>query len=108
MIVTECVHCGARRQRPDLDPPTIIDDAVNAAAKLFNVTSDELYGRDRTPRIVKARQACIAHLRDTHSLSYPELGTWFDRHHTTMMHAYSQADPHLANQLTNHINERTT
>ena len=107
MTVTECVHCGARRERPDLDPPTIVDHAVQTAAALFNVTPDELYGRDRHNRISQARKATIAALRHLHELSYPELGIWFDRHHTTIMHAVDTANPHLTNQLINQLTDHT-
>lgn len=107
MTVTQCVHCGHRRERPDLDPPIIVDHAVRTAATLFDVTVDDLYGTDRTPRTVQARKATIAALRHLHELSYPELGIWFDRHHTTILHAHRTANPHLTDQLTNQLTDHT-
>jgi len=105
MTVTECPHCGARRYRPDLDPPVIVHKAIIVAGETFNVAPREIYGRERTPRIVEARKATIAAIRTIHGLSYPELGIWFDRHHTTIMHAHRTANPQLTDQLITQLDD---
>ncbi|MCP4223620.1 MAG: hypothetical protein GY773_09790 [Actinomycetia bacterium] len=69
-----------------------IHHIIAVAARVFNMTADQLCGHIRRKRFIKARHATVAVLREECDLSYPHLGAIFDgRDHTTMMHAVDRA-----------------
>jgi chromosomal replication initiator protein len=67
-----------------LSPKHIVD----IVAKQSGLTRSQLLGRSRLPRIVLARQVgmylCLEMVR---AASLPGVGLWFDRDHTTVLHA---------------------
>ncbi|MGH8748832.1 MAG: helix-turn-helix domain-containing protein [Burkholderiales bacterium] len=59
-----------------------------AVAQRHGMTVDELRGRCREPKFLAARRALYRALRDAPAhWSYPEIGAFVGRHHTTVMSA---------------------
>ena len=68
-------------------------DIVNEVAKEFRVTAAEIVGPSRKVRICRARHHAMYRVRnevviDGKPASYPRIGRWFGRDHTTVLNAY--------------------
>jgi len=71
---------------PPSSPPTIeaIQEAVCAVQ---GITGEELRGKLRSQRVVRARQIAMYLARELTGLSLPQIARSFSRDHTTVMHA---------------------
>lgn len=58
---------------------------LEEVARSHHVTQGEVVGRTRRLTPTKARHELWRRLRDEHGFSYPEIGSLFDRDHTTIM-----------------------
>ncbi|MBX3732621.1 MAG: hypothetical protein KF791_08510 [Verrucomicrobiae bacterium] len=65
-------------------PQEAIQNAADAVIRAFGVTRDELLGRSRPERIVRARQAWYMLTLELSSLCPYELGAWIGRNHGTI------------------------
>lgn len=74
-----------QRQR-SADPLNIL----RVTASTMNIPVEDLQGPSRKPKINEARQLAIYLIRTLCYTSYPELGRYFNRQHTTMLAAYQQ------------------
>ncbi len=68
-------------------PPEVV---ISLIARHFNLRIRDLRSATRSPRITTPRQIAMYLLRRHCSLSYPEIGQRFDRHHTTALHSVRQ------------------
>jgi chromosomal replication initiator protein len=59
---------------------------ADEVAALARISADELFGRSRRRKIARARQFAMWAARQ-HGMSFSEIGSFFDRDHTTVMHA---------------------
>jgi chromosomal replication initiator protein len=67
-----------------LSPKLIVD----IVAKQFGLTPGQLLGRRHLPHIVLARHiAMLLCLEELQGASLKQVGRWFGRHHTTVLHA---------------------
>lgn len=80
-----------------------MDDILNQAARLFNITRAELVGPSRAQHITQARQALAYALRTDTALSLVEIGKLLGgKDHTTILWSIAAAeqracaDPHYA------------
>ena len=72
-------------------PPRSANDAVQAAARVFDVTRQEILGADRCHRLCRARWAVMVALRQR-GYSLPRIGRALgDRDHTTVMSGLKRA-----------------
>lgn len=62
-------------------------DIEMAVCARFNLGRDELKQHTRSRRIVRPRQIAMYLAREMTNLSYPRIGRYFDRDHTTALHA---------------------
>jgi chromosomal replication initiator protein len=61
---------------------------VDIVAKQFSLTRGQLLGKRRLPRIVLARHvAMLLCLEELQGASLKQVGRWFGRHHTSVLHA---------------------
>ena len=82
------------------DKSTPNADKLNAVAKYFNVTVEDLKGSRRSADIAFARQVAMYFCRDVANLSTPKIGLAFGkRDHSTVMHG--------CNKIANEIKENT-
>lgn len=75
-------------------PPTMREIAVGIATK-HGLTLDELMGPQRAWRFSHPRQEAMAAIVATRRFSFPQIGRFFNRDHTTVLYA---ARIHLARQ----------
>ena len=64
--------------------PKLIQDIV---AGQFGLTRGRLLGRSRLPRIVLARHVAVLLCLELRGASLTQVGRWFGRHHTSVLHA---------------------
>lgn len=69
----------------------LVSAAIEDAARLYDVTLEDVLGQSRDRRIVKARQAAMWLLRQR-DLSFPAIGAVMGRDHTTVMYACQRID----------------
>lgn len=69
----------------------LVDRPIRRAAlevcRVAEVSLDDLRGAGRTRRLAHARQAAMWLARQTTDASLPEIGRFFHRDHTTVIHA---------------------
>lgn len=63
------------------------EDVILLAGRHFQFSKDELLGNRRTKRLAKVRQSCMRLVYENTDLSLPEVGSLFNRDHTTVLHA---------------------
>lgn len=61
-------------------------DFVSAIGQVYGFTTDELRSDIRTAKLAEARQAAYWLIRTASKASYPQIGAYFFRDHTTIMH----------------------
>ena len=71
-------------------------DIIKAAATLADCSVSEMVGPTRVASIARVRQAAFLVARETMGLSYPRIGYWFNRDHTTIIFGCRNADPKIA------------
>ena len=94
-----CPHCYCDIDESGDLPPGTVSDVVAIVCERLVVPVAKVMSPDKHARVVEARNAAAALLRDLFGLSYTALGRIFERDHTTMMHAYKNADPALVRAL---------
>ncbi|ADY25180.1 Chromosomal replication initiator protein dnaA [Deinococcus proteolyticus MRP] len=67
-----------------------MSEVVRAAAQLFEVTTEQIRGTGRARDIVVPRQIAMYLIRELTPHSLPEIGQYFGRDHSTVMHAVSK------------------
>ncbi|RTR27050.1 chromosomal replication initiator protein DnaA [Deinococcus radiophilus] len=65
-------------------------EVVRAAAQLFEVTTEQIKGTGRARDIVVPRQIAMYLIREMTEHSLPEIGQFFGRDHSTVMHAVNK------------------
>ncbi len=78
---------GSGRMQAGPIPPEVV---ISLIARHFNLRIRDLRSATRSPRITTPRQIAMYLLRRHCSLSYPEIGQRFGRHHTTALHSVRQ------------------
>lgn len=66
-------------------------EIITLCAKMFGVTPKDLMGMGRANEVIQARFALCAALR-MRGWSYPRIGAFMRRDHTTIMHAVKRAE----------------
>jgi len=61
---------------------------VKKVCKFFNVSNDDLMSTSRRKDIVRPRQIAICLMRKEGQFSYPVIGKFFNKDHSTIMHSY--------------------
>ena len=68
---------------------------INAVAKIYGYTQEQMKRDRRTARIVEARQLCMFILRHDFHLSSIEIGEALDRDHSTVLKGLESLDKKL-------------
>lgn len=77
---------AARVVPPKSTTPAVAQATIDSIADDHGLTRNDILGRSRSPRVVRARHEAMARVRAL-GFSYPELGRIFNRDHTTIMQA---------------------
>jgi chromosomal replication initiator protein len=84
-------HCelpeSPRRTAPSQRAPVDPRSVLRIVCEHFDLRPAELRTSSRSPRVTLPRQLAMYLMRRHSSLSYPEIGQRFHRHHTTAIHA---------------------
>ena len=71
------------------------DGIVDEVASYYNISLKELKGTGRSAKIAEARQVAIYLCRDLTKQSFPDIGKFFDKKHTTIMYSYDKIKDEL-------------
>lgn len=87
--------------RPDgyLQPCRMtVDRIIDEVARGFDVTTGDIIGPGRSRVVLMARACAMAVVREWTDLSYPRIGYFFNRDHTTVMYSIRKVmdDPELS------------
>lgn len=63
---------------------------VEAVADFYNISVKEVKGTGRNAKVAEARQVAIYLCRDLTKQSFPDIGKYFDRKHTTVLYSYDK------------------
>nr|WP_242831236.1 DnaA/Hda family protein [Desulfitobacterium dehalogenans] len=77
-----------RRHKEKLRPSP--QNIVQKAAELTGIAAEDIYGTTRTSEVRQARQLAIYVMRSLSRLSYPEIGTFLNKSHSSIMKSYQQ------------------
>jgi len=83
-ILSEFVHAESLA----IDPEAI----VNVVAGHYGITREQLKGKRRTNSVALPRQVAMFLMRRQTTLSLAEIGRFFDRDHTTVIHACTKIE----------------
>ena len=72
----------------DLSARDLVDVAQDLAREAC-ATLEEVFSRSRQPHLVRARRRFYQHLRNQLGWSYPAIGAFVGRDHTTILNAFS-------------------
>ncbi|MEO0397994.1 MAG: DnaA/Hda family protein [Pseudomonadota bacterium] len=75
----------------DVQNEPTLDDTLEATAKVFKLSVEDLRGRAQPQRIARARHAFVMVGREALGESFPRLGKALKRDHTTVMSSYDRA-----------------
>ncbi len=87
-ILSEFVHAESLAIEPD--------SIVLVVATHYGITRDQLKGKRRTNSVALPRQIAMYLMRRQTTLSLSEIGRFFDRDHTTVIHACTKIERLLA------------
>jgi len=73
---------------------------VQIVAARYGITRDQLKGKRRTNSVALPRQIAMYLMRRQTTLSLSEIGRFFDRDHTTVIHACSKIERLMAEDRT--------
>ena len=68
---------------------------VQAVSEYYNVSTNEIKGIGRSAKVAEARQVAIYLCRDLTKQSFPDIGKFFEKKHTTIMYSYDKVKEEL-------------
>ena len=92
----------------------IFKDIIKIVSAFYNITVDDIKSTNRAAKTAYARQVAIYLAKELTNESFPAVGDYFNRKHTTIMYSHQKVksdiaiDRHLAKditELTEKINE---
>lgn len=66
----------------------LVSYVIQLVAEVYDVSPEQILSRDKTSRVALARQVAMRVAKECSGLSTSAIGHRFDRHHTTVMHAF--------------------
>ena len=91
-----------------------LDGILDIVASYYNISVDEIKSTSRIAKTAYARQVAIYLAKELTGESFPNIGKYFNRKHTTIIYAHKEVKTNIAhdrtlandiNELTNKINE---
>src|SRR5204863_2918621 len=76
------------REAADLSTTMLCDRVLDAVSRASTVDAALWLAKTRVPKLVIIRKVAMWMLRKHTKLSYPELGRYLDRDHTTIVYAF--------------------
>lgn len=66
------------------------DGIVDEVAAYYNISAKDIKGSSRSAKIAEARQVAVYLCRDLTKESFPVIGDFFDKKHTTILYSYDK------------------
>lgn len=96
----ERLHEIIREIKPEIDIDASVDEPIvirmavvlKSTSKYFNTTVASLTSQARNLELINARHVAMYVAKQHTDLSYPQIGAWFNRDHTTIVHAFQKID----------------
>ena len=67
--------------------PDLVRQIVSSVAVEYEVRARDIFGRSHRQIIYAARRAAMIRVREATDASLPQIGRWFGRDHTSVLHA---------------------
>jgi chromosomal replication initiation ATPase DnaA len=93
-----CHRCGYENVVSSVTDD-LLDRIARTAGALWAVDPDTILSRSQRQRVVAARSAVCAVLRNELGMPYADIGAAIGRDHTTVIHAVRRCDPDMMTQL---------
>jgi chromosomal replication initiation ATPase DnaA len=77
------------------EPHPLLAPTLARVCTVFLVFPEEVLGKDKSPRICRARDLCAWVCRQLYPVSYPELGRMLNRNHTSVMDGVLRAQKRI-------------
>jgi hypothetical protein len=77
---------------PRADGSLSFNDIGKVVTEVFGVTRLELESQRRNPHLVRARHTFYWLARRFTACSFPQMGAWFNRDHTSVLHGVKKVD----------------
>jgi chromosomal replication initiator protein len=72
-------------------------DIVNTVITFFEINKDDLLSKSRKKKVALPRQITMFLFKKELKMSYPEIGEYFKRDHTTALHAFKKIEVDIKN-----------
>jgi len=72
-------------------------DVINTVTTFFEINKDDLLSKSRKKRVALPRQIIMFLFKKELQMSYPEIGEYFKRDHTTALHAFKKIENDIKN-----------
>lgn len=82
-------------KKPASDRPRVGTELINQVAAFFKLTFDDIVGKDRSRLFIDAR-CVVALIMRERGLSYPQIGRFMKRDHSTIINLVEKADERIA------------
>ncbi len=75
------------------------DRILEKVSDYYCIEVNDIKTKNRTQEIAFIRQLCMYLIKTMLDLSYPQIGSIFNRHHSTVIHAYERISADIANDI---------
>ena len=75
------------------------DGIVDEVASFYNISPNEIKGSGRSAKVSEARQVSIYLCRELTKQSFPAIGEYFEKKHTTILYSYDKIKEELRTNL---------
>jgi len=72
-------------------------DIINSVLNFFEIAKDDLMSKSRKKKVALPRQITMYLFKKELKMSYPEIGEYFKRDHTTALHAFNKISQDIKN-----------
>ncbi len=86
---------------PRQQPLLLLDDIARACCGVYGVGKNDFMSIRRAPRLVEARQVFSWFAKRFTSFSFPQIGHFSNRDHSTVIHGFRKVDQQLDRYRTN-------
>lgn len=74
-------------------------DIIDSVIGFFEINKDDLMSKSRKKKVALPRQILMYLFKKELKMSYPEIGEYFQRDHTTALHAFNKIEKDIENNL---------
>ncbi len=91
-ITVDVVLDAMKSYNASAGPNVLPEEIVEACAKFYHIKVEDIMSNKKPKNIAQARQVCMYMMREILGHSYKNIGKFFDKHHTTIMHGIREVE----------------